>query len=394
MQYNDFQGLKLSRLGFGTMRLPLLPGGKDGDIDEARTAEMTRYAIEHGVNYFDTAYPYHASQSERVIGRVLKAYPRESFYLATKFPGHQLADSYDPKVIFEEQLEKCGVEYFDFYLLHNVYERSIHTYLDPRWGIVEYFLEQKRLGRIRHLGFSTHGRVETIEEFLKHYGEHMEFCQIQLNYLDWTLQDAKGKYELLERYNIPVWVMEPVHGGRLAQLPAELEAQLKAQRPEESSAAWAMRWLQNLPNVKMVLSGMSNLEQMKDNVATFSGGAALNEEETALLARVADALHDGVPCTGCRYCCEGCPMGLNIPMLLKYYNEAKFSLSMTVGNGISSLPEDKKPSACVACGQCAQVCPQNIDIPTALQELASLCATLPSWEEICRQRAEAAKSGK
>lgn len=394
MQYSEFQGLRLSRLGFGTMRLPLLPGGTDADIDEAQVAEMVRYAVEHGVNYFDTAYPYHASRSERVIGRVLKAYPRESFYLATKYPGHQLAARYDPKAIFEEQLEKCGVDYFDFYLLHNVYENSIHTYMDPQWGIVDYFIEQKKLGRIRHLGFSTHGRVETMDTFLRRYGEHMEFCQIQLNYLDWTLQDAKGKYELLEKYNIPVWVMEPVRGGKLAQLPAELDRELKAQRPEESDAAWALRWLQTLPNVKMVLSGMSNMAQMVDNVATFSGGEPLSEEEVALLARVADALHQGVPCTGCRYCCDGCPMGLDIPMLLKYYNDAKFQPSMNLGIEIEALPEDKRPSACVGCGQCAQVCPQGIDIPGAMQDFAEICAKLPSWAEISRQREEAARKSR
>ena len=394
MLYNDFQGLKLSRLGFGTMRLPLLPGGKDSDIDEAQVAEMTRYAIEHGVNYFDTAYAYHGSRSECVIGRVLKRYPRDSFYLATKFPGHQIAESYDPKAIFEEQLQKCGVEYFDFYLLHNVCENSLHTYLDPRWGIVEYFNEQKRLGRIRHLGFSTHGRVETIETFLNRYGEHMEFCQIQLNYLDWTLQNAKGTYDLLTQRGIPVWVMEPVRGGKLAQLPEVLGAELKARRPQESEAAWAFRWLQALPNVKMILSGMSNLEQMKDNVATFERGAALTPEETALLAHIADSMHSVVPCTGCRYCCEGCPMGLDIPTLLKYYNEAKYAATLNLSMSIEAMQEDKRPSACVGCGQCAQVCPQGIDIPAAMQEFAGILATLPSWAEISRKRAEAAAAAR
>ena len=266
--------------------------------------------------------------------------------------------------------------------------------MDPQWGIIDYFVEQKKLGRIRHLGFSTHGRVETMDTFLRRYGEHMEFCQIQLNYLDWTLQDAKGKYELLEKYNIPVWVMEPVRGGKLAQLPAELDRELREQRPEESDAAWALRWLQTLSNVKMVLSGMSNMAQMVDNVATFSGGEPLSEEEVALLARVADALHQGVPCTGCRYCCDGCPMGLDIPMLLKYYNDAKFQPSMNLGIEIEALPEDKRPSACVGCGQCAQVCPQGIDIPGAMQDFAEICAKLPSWAEISRQREEAARKSR
>lgn len=190
---NEFQGKQLSRLGFGTMRLPVKA---NGSIDEAQVTEMVAYAIGHGVNYFDTAYPYHGGQSERVIGRVLKSYPRESFYLATKYPGHQiLSGGYHPAEIFEEQLQKCGVDYFDFYLLHNVYEKSMETYLDPRWGIIDYFKEQKRLGRIRHLGFSSHAGVRSLKEFLDTCGDDMEFCQIQLNYLDWTLQDAKGKYD-------------------------------------------------------------------------------------------------------------------------------------------------------------------------------------------------------
>ncbi len=276
MLYNDFQDLKLSALGFGTMRLPLNP---DGSIDEAQTVEMTRYAIAHGVNYFDTAYPYHGGLSEVVIGKALAEFPRESFYLATKYPGHQIAERYDPAEIFEEQLQKCGVDYFDFYLLHNIYEKSIDTYLDPRWGIVDYFLEQKRLGRIRHLGFSSHGSPALLRRFLNAYGEHMEFCQIQLNYLDWTLQDAKTKYELLTERNIPVWVMEPVRGGKLAQLPEAEAEKLKALRPEESVVAWCFRWLQGLPNVTMTLSGMSSMAQMAENIAVYETAQTLSEEE-------------------------------------------------------------------------------------------------------------------
>ena len=194
MIYSDFQGKKLSMLGFGTMRLPTEP---DGKINERQLAEMTAYALDHGVNYFDTAWPYHGGQAEVAIGKALSAYPRESYYLATKYPGHQISASYDPAAVFEKQLEKCGVDYFDFYLLHNVYENSMKTYLDPRWNIIGYFKEQKRLGRIKHLGFSCHGRVELLKEFLDTVGDAMEFCQIQLNWLDWTLQDAKAKVELL-----------------------------------------------------------------------------------------------------------------------------------------------------------------------------------------------------
>lgn len=392
MLYNDACGENLSRLGFGTMRLPTCP---DGSIDEAQVAEMTRYALSHGVNYFDTAYPYHGGQSERVIGRVLSAYPRDSFYLATKYPGHQiLSNGYNPAEIFEEQLKKCGVEYFDFYLLHNVYEKSMEVYLDPQWGIVDYFKEQKRLGRIRHLGFSTHAAVKGLERFLDACGADMEFCQIQLNYLDWTLQDAKAKYDLLTSRGIPVWVMEPVRGGRLAALSPEQTQTLNALRPEESTAAWAFRFLQELPNVKMVLSGMSNLAQMEDNVKTFSEAKSLTREENDTLLGIAESMKDSIPCTGCRYCCDGCPAGLDIPSLISAYNELRFSAAVNVGMRFEFLPEEEKPSACVGCGQCAKMCPQNIDVPGAMEDFAQRLSQLPSWAEICRQREAAAKAGK
>jgi len=392
MMTNDFHSKQLSRLGFGTMRLP---ANADGSIDEAQVAEMTAYAIAHGVNYFDTAYPYHGGESERVIGRVLGKYPRDNYYLATKYPGHQiLSNGYNPAEIFEEQLKKCGVEYFDFYLLHNVYEKSMEVYLDPQWGIVDYFKEQKRLGRIKHLGFSCHAETKGLKEFLDERGEDMEFCQIQLNYLDWTLQDAKGKYDLLTKWGIPVWVMEPVRGGRLAKLSDVEEAKLKALRPNDSIASWGFRFLQGLPNVKMVLSGMSNMEQMMDNVKTFSEDKPLSEEETDVLLDIAEGMKDSIPCTACRYCCDGCPAGLDIPGLISTYNEIRFSPAVNVAMRIEFMPEDKKPTACIGCGQCTQMCPQNINVPGALKDFAEKLSKLPSWAEICRQREAAANKNK
>ena len=388
MIYNEACGENLSRLGFGCMRLPQTP---DKAIDEAHLQRMVDYALAHGVNYFDTAWPYHGGHSELAVGRALARHPRQSWFLASKYPGHQIASSYNPAEIFERQLEKCGVEYFDFYLLHNVYENSIGVYTDPRWGILDYFVEQKRLGRIRHLGFSSHARPDTLERFLDYAGEHMEFCQIQLNYLDWTLQDARAKYDLLTARNIPVWVMEPLRGGRLSSLSEAADARLRALRPDESVSSWAFRWLQKLPNVKMVLSGMSDSDQMADNVATFSGGAPLSEGEEALLLEIAEDLKGALPCTRCRYCCDGCPMQLDIPMLIHAYNDVKFANSMTVSMQFDALPEDKRPSACIGCGACAAVCPQNIDIPAALAELSDIIARQPSWAELCRQREEAAR---
>ncbi len=386
MIYKAFQDLQLSQLGFGTMRLPLR---EDKSIDEELAAAMTDAAIRQGVNYFDTAWSYHSGKSETVIGKTLQNYPRESFYLADKFPGHQIAPTYDVADIFERQLKKCGVEYFDFYLLHNVYENSIGVYEDARWNIIPYLLEQKKNGRIRHLGFSTHAGLPALEQFLQRHGEEMEFCQIQLNYLDWTLQQAKEKCELLNRYNIPIWVMEPIRGGKLANLPESMTAELRAMRPEASAASWALRWVQQIPGVTMILSGMSDLAQMEDNLATFDHPQPLSEEETACLLRFAEQMKNAVPCTACRYCCDGCPQRINIPQMLRVLNEIRIAPSTNAIMAVEALPESQQPSACLGCGACAAICPQKIDIPGCMQELTERIAKIPSWAEISRQRAAA-----
>ncbi|MDE5865320.1 MAG: aldo/keto reductase, partial [Lachnospiraceae bacterium] len=329
---------------------------------------------------------------ELVMGRALKQFPRESYCLATKYPGHQIASSYNPAEIFEIQLKKCDVEYFDYYLLHNVYENSIQVYTDSKWGIIDYFIKQKEMGRIKHLGFSCHGSTELLKEFLDGYGDKMEFCQIQLNYLDWTLQDAKAKYELLTERNIPVWVMEPVRGGKLATVDKENEEKLKALRPEESVASWAFRWLQGLPNVKMVLSGMSSMEQMIDNVHTFEQENPLSEKEEETLMQLAETMKDSLPCTGCRYCCDGCPKRIDIPKMIGYYNEMKVAPSFNIGMSLDAVDKEHLPSACIKCGKCKNSCPQNIDITSALEELTDMVGKLPSWADICRQREEEAKA--
>lgn len=380
----DFQGLKLSQLGFGTMRLPLR---EDRSIDEEQAAAMTAEAIVKGVNYFDTAWPYHGGKSETVIGEILKQYPRESFYLADKFPGHQIAPSYDVKAVFEHQLEKCGVGYFDFYLLHNVYENSIAVYEDERWGILPYLLEQKKNGRIRYLGFSTHAGVPALEAFLEKHTDEMEFCQIELNYLDWTLQQAKEKCELLNRYNIPIWVMEPVRGGKLANLPAAAQEKLRALRPDASDASWALRWVQEIPGVTMILSGMSNMAQMQDNLATFDHPEPLSAEEQALLLEIAEGFKSAVPCTACRYCCDGCPQEIDIPQMLRVLNELRVVPSTNAIMAVEALPKSQQPQSCLGCGACTAVCPQKIDIPGCMQELTERIAKIPSWIEISRQRA-------
>lgn len=387
MIYSDFKGEKLSLLGFGAMRLPLL--GEGPQIDEEQVARMVDRAFACGVNYIDTAYPYHGGESERVLGRVLASYDRADYYLADKFPGHQIAESYDVAAIFEEQLARCGVDYFDFYLLHNVYENSLETYFDPRWGIFDYLLEQKKRGRIRHLGFSSHGSIACMEELLKRCGEHMEFCQIQLNYLDWTLQDAKAKCEMLRAHKIPIWVMEPLRGGKLANLsPAAME-RLKAVRPEAGAPDWAFNWLEGVEGVQMILSGMSTLQQMEDNLRIFDAPRVLDGREDALLMEIAEGLKNSVPCTACRYCCEGCPQKIDIPAMLAKYNDFRVAPSFNITMSVEATPEGSRPADCIGCGKCARVCPQGIDIPAVLKEFSEKLAQQPSWAEICRERAAA-----
>lgn len=370
MIYKDFKGKKLSALGMGTMRFPVI----DGDfskIDIEKTEEMISYAIEKGVNYFDTAWGYHGGQSEIVTGNALKKYPRESFYIADKFPGYDLSNMDKVEEIFEEQLKKCSVEYFDFYLFHNVCEMNIDAYLDRSYGIYDYLTEQKRNGRIKHLGFSVHGSYEVTKRFLDAYGDAMEFCQVQLNYLDWEFQKANDKVALLNELGIPVWVMEPLRGGRLATLDKKYSDRLLNARPDESVVGWAFRFLQSIDSVAVTLSGMSDFDQLRENIRIFEEDRPLSADEKDILMGVAhDMLAEiTVPCTACRYCIDHCPMGLDIPDLLYLYNEHSFT-----GGGfiptmkISALPDEKKPSACIGCRSCEAVCPQQIKISETLAD--------------------------
>lgn len=277
--------------------------------------------------------------------------------------------------IFEKQLEKCQVDYFDFYLFHNVYERNIEPYLDEKYGILDYLLKQKENGRIKHLGFSVHGSLEVMEKFLNAYGKYMEFAQIQLNYIDYDFQDAKAKIEVLNKHNIPIWVMEPLRGGKLCTLSAENEDKLKALRPEESITEWAFRFLQTIPGVTMVLSGMSNFEQLEQNIKTFEENKPLNDEEMKTLLEIAKNMTSGntLPCTSCRYCTAHCPKGLDIPKILALYNEHVFTGGGFIAPmAISALPDDKKPSACIGCKSCEAVCPQQLKISEAMSNFVEL----------------------
>ena len=374
MIYNEFQGMNLSALGMGNMRLPVIDGN-DSKIDVDKAREMIAYCMEHGINYYDTAYGYHGGNSELVVGELLHSYPRESFYLASKFPGYDLSNMPKVKEIFEEQLKKCRVEYFDFYLFHNVCEMNINQYLDPKYGIYEYLIEQKKNGRIKHLGFSVHGDIDCMTRFLDAYGKDMEFCQIELNYFDYQFQNAKEKVELLDKWNIPVWVMEPVRGGQLATLSDEYSKKLAALRPDEKIPAWAFRFLQTIPGVTVTLSGMSDLEQVKDNIRTYEESRPLNNDEMKQILEIASDMisKTTVPCTGCHYCVSKCPKKLDIPFLLKLYNEAMISGSgdFIAPMALMSVDEDKQPECCINCHSCEKVCPQTIHIPDELRKFAA-----------------------
>lgn len=375
MIYKNFKDLKLSALGMGCMRLPLADG-TDANIDETKTAEMVAYAMEKGINYYDTAWGYHSGNSEIVMGNVLSKYPRENYYLATKFPGYDLSNMGKVKEIFEKQLEKCKTNYFDFYLFHNVCEMNIDAYLDEKYGIYKYLTEQKENGRIRHLGFSIHGSYEILERFLEAYGDKMEFCQIQLNYIDWSFQNAKAKVELLNKRKIPVWVMEPLRGGKLAKLSEDVEEKLTGMRPEEEIPAWAFRFLQSIEGVTMILSGMSDFKQVQDNIKTFSTEKPLSKDEMDTLLGIADGiLSRRLPCTACHYCTSHCPKGLDIPGLIKLYNEHNFTGGGFIAPmALMATPEEKHPSACIGCRSCEAVCPQQIKISEAMSDFANKLA--------------------
>lgn len=373
MIYKRFQDMNLSALGLGAMRLPVVDGD-NARIDEAATRQMVDVALEKGVNYFDTAWGYHDGQSEIVLGRALARHPREKYFLASKFPGYDLSNMGRVEEIFEAQLQKCGVEYFDFYLFHNVCEINIDAYLDPRYGIFDYLMKQKAAGRIRHLGFSAHGSLEVIERFLEAYGDHMEFGQLQLNFLDWTFQNGREKVELLNRWHIPVWVMEPLRGGSLTRLAPEMEARLHRLRPQESVPGWSFRFLQSIPGVTVVLSGMSNAQQLRQNIDTFGTEQPLNAEEMAALLDGARQMLEKktLPCTACRYCTSHCPQQLDIPALLALYNEHCYTDGGFIAPmALRALPEEKRPAACIGCRSCEAVCPQQIRISEALADFTA-----------------------
>ncbi len=371
MIYNQFKNIKLSSLGMGCMRLPTIPETKQ--IDMAKTKEMIAYAMSNGVNYYDTAWGYHDGKSEPVMGEILSEYPRDSFYLASKFPGYDVSNFGKIEQIFPKQLERCRVEYFDFYLFHNVCEANIEQYLNPEYRTAEYIKARKADGKIKHIGFSMHATLDTVKRFLEAYGDIIEFAQVQLNWLDWDFQDAKAKVELLNSLQIPIWVMEPVRGGKLCNIAPKYQKALAALAPERTLPEWCFRYLQSISGVTLTLSGMSSFEQLRQNIETFSTNEPLSEAEIKTLYGIARNMTSigTVPCTACGYCTEHCPMSLEIPRLIELYNEHVYTEDGFIAPmAISALPEDKKPSACIGCRACEALCPQTIKISEIMKSFA------------------------
>lgn len=364
---------KMPKLGFGLMRLP----EKDGKVDITRVSDMVDAYMKAGMNYFDTAYVYHGGNSEKAIKEALvKRYPRESFMLATKLPAWCMKNEADRDRIFNEQCERCGVDYFDLYLLHSIEDGSNgDTY--ERLDCFNWGLQKKAEGKIRHFGFSFHGSPAYLIKILDVHPE-IEFVQIQLNYADWKNPVVRSGelYEILHSRNIPMIIMEPVKGGTLASLTPELEAMYRAVRPEASIASWALRFVGSLPGVMTILSGMSTEEQMADNIGTFSHFEPLSAEEKELVKKVT-AIMLNVPqigCTSCRYCTPGCPMSISIPDVFRAMNtmslygdvfRPKNFYSGIVGQGHG------RASDCIGCGQCESVCPQHLPIIDLLKDASA-----------------------
>ena len=358
-------GAEVSLLGFGCMRFPTT---KEGEIDEALAEQMIQRAVSEGVNYIDTAYPYHNGKSESFLGRALKKYDRGSFYLATKLPLWQVNSLEDVDRIFEEQLEKLQTDYFDFYLLHAINKE--------RWeamkaiGCVGHLEELKAQGRIKYLGFSFHDSYEVFQEIL--CAREWDFCQIQLNYMDTQEQAGLKGYGLAAERGVPLVVMEPVKGGSLASFSGEIMEKFHAFDSTASAASFALRWVGSLPGVKVILSGMSSLEQVEDNLKTFSPFRPLSEEEKAAVSQVADILRSRVQngCTGCGYCMP-CPAGVDIPGCFRAWNtyHTYQNYQLVSWSWEQALGEGKQAKNCIKCGKCEAACPQKLSIRKDLEKV-------------------------
>ena len=362
-----FDNTTMPLIALGCMRLPM----RDGKIDMVELDKMVEYAMAHGANYFDTAYMYVDGKSENAIGEVLKKYPRESFILTDKNPAYLVNSPADVHKLFNEQLKKCQVEYFDNYMVHNINKNTIRNYRDN--DMYGELLKLKKEGKIKHLGFSFHGDPKMLREVIS---EHKwDFCQLQLNYLDWEVVNADELYQIADDAGVPVIVMEPLRGGVLCNLPEKAANHLKEKCPNDTQASFGLRWIAGKERVFTILSGMSNLQQLKENVDTFVNYREITPEEEKVGQELAHIIQSGgaISCTACRYCMEVCPRGINIPAIFGLYNMYKGSTAanaafMFVYN-YNALKEEQRADKCIECGLCIKNCPQDLQIPKLLKEV-------------------------
>ena len=367
-----FEGKKL---GFGLMRLPLTDANDKGSIDIEALKEMVDTFMEQGFTYFDTAWMYCAFKSENAVKEALTdRYPRDRYTLTTKLHASYLKTKEDRDRIFEEQRQKTGVDYFDYYLIHAIDQElySIYNEMD----CFNWLIEKKKQGFVKHIGFSYHDSAEFLDQVLTEHPE-MEFVQLQMNYLDWESAEVQSRkcYEVAIKHGKPVIVMEPVKGGTLADVPAEVRESFAAYHPDLSVPSWAIRFVASLDNVAMVLSGMSDMEQLMDNISYMKEFVPMNAEETELVHKAAEMIKDSIaiPCTGCSYCTEGCPMQIAIPDLFRVYNKSKRGeiTDVEANEEYRQLTESGgKARECLACGQCQVACPQHLEIINYLKDVA------------------------
>ena len=355
-----FKGYELSRLGLGAMRLPTK--GKEGLIDRKKSLALVDYAYEHGVNYFDTAYMYHDGKSEKFVGTALSKYPRDSYFLADKLPIWMCKDAEEMEKVFSNQIKRTGVTYFDNYLLHSLDRKNWERCKE--FGAYEFIKEKQQEGHIKNIGFSFHGTIKDLKEIVESY--HWDFAQIQLNYLDWENQDARGQYEILTNAGIPVIVMEPVRGGKLANPADDVKALFDGNNDNRTYAEWAIRFVASLPNVVTILSGMNSIDQLQNNISTLTNFEPLTDGEKAVCAEAAKLINkrDVIPCTGCDYCSD-CPKGIKISKIFAIYNEFKNGQATHEESRANylALPENVRANNCINCKKCTTHCPQNINIP-------------------------------
>lgn len=364
-----FKDTQVSLLGLGTMRLPCkTPIKREANplINYQKGQELVDIAYENGVNYYDTAYMYHAGKSEKFIGTALKKYPRDSYFLADKLPIWLCPKKSDMEKVFQKQLDRTGADYFDFYLLHSLNKENFEKC--EKFGAYDFVLQKQKEGKIKNIGFSFHGTIDDLKEIVS--AHHWDFAQIQMNYLDWKNQDAETQYNILTDAGIPVIVMEPVRGGSLADVNADIEAMFKKAKPDCSVASWAMSFVASHPNVLTILSGMNSPQQMHDNLATLTDFKPLSDTEMKICANAAAMMNKNeiIPCTGCDYCAD-CPKGVKISTIFAVYNKAKTG-ELTVEQGREEYGKiDVNASQCINCGKCASHCPQSINIPERIKEV-------------------------